>query len=116
MLLYTDASIEGLGRVLAQQDEDGKEHPIDYLSRSLSPAEKKSRMPGHRLVNQEATSLYQWDQVHSNHRSLSSPMALRLQGSKQETLPMVSRASTFQQLHGRQVPRGQEARQRRSTP
>jgi transposase InsO family protein len=39
-LLYTDASIEGLGCVLAQQDEEGKEHPIIYLSRSLSPAEK----------------------------------------------------------------------------
>lgn len=39
-LLYTDASIEGLGAILAQNADDGKEHPIAYISRSLSPAEK----------------------------------------------------------------------------
>lgn len=38
--LYTDASIEGLGAVLAQNDDEEKEHSIVYLSRSLTPAEK----------------------------------------------------------------------------
>lgn len=38
-LLYTDASNVGLGAVLAQQDEEGKEHPIIYLSRTLTAAE-----------------------------------------------------------------------------
>jgi hypothetical protein len=38
-LLYTDASNTGLGAVLAQQDSDGKEHPIVYLSRTLTAPE-----------------------------------------------------------------------------
>jgi transposase InsO family protein len=38
-LLYTDASGVGLGAVLAQHDDEGKEHPIIYLSRTLTPAE-----------------------------------------------------------------------------
>jgi hypothetical protein len=37
--LYTDASNYGLGAVLSQKDEEDHEHPIIYLSRSLSPAE-----------------------------------------------------------------------------
>ncbi|KAI5454141.1 hypothetical protein NCC49_005131 [Naganishia albida] len=38
-LLYTDACNVGLGAVLAQNDLEGKEHPIVYLSRTLTPAE-----------------------------------------------------------------------------
>lgn len=38
-ILHTDACITGLEAVLLQLDKDGKEHPIVYLSRSLSPAE-----------------------------------------------------------------------------
>ena len=38
-ILQTDASILGVGGVLGQKDDDGMEHPIVYLSRSLTPAE-----------------------------------------------------------------------------
>ena len=37
--LYTDASNYGLGAVLSQKDDEEHEHPIVYLSRSLTPAE-----------------------------------------------------------------------------
>ena len=37
--LYTDASIIGVGAVLAQKEEK-REHVIAYVSRTLNPAEK----------------------------------------------------------------------------
>ena len=39
-VLQTDASIKGLGVVLAQKEKDGRERVIGYASRSLSPEEK----------------------------------------------------------------------------
>lgn len=38
-ILQTDASIAGIGGILAQLDDDGKEHPVVFVSRSLTPAE-----------------------------------------------------------------------------
>ena len=38
-VLETDASIDGLGAVLSQTQEDGKLHPITYASRALTPVE-----------------------------------------------------------------------------
>ena len=39
-ILYTDACVTGLGAVLSQNDDAGQEHPIVFLSRSLTDAEK----------------------------------------------------------------------------
>ena len=39
-LLYTDTSYIGLGVILSQEDDQGKEKVISYLSRSLSIHEK----------------------------------------------------------------------------
>ena len=39
-LLETDASIEGIGAVLSQTQEDKRLHPVAFTSRSLSTAER----------------------------------------------------------------------------
>ena len=39
-IIRTDASFDGIGGVLLQKDEFGKERPIHYISRSLKPSEQ----------------------------------------------------------------------------
>ena len=39
-ILETDASVQGLGAVLSQEQPDRKVHPVAYASRALSPSER----------------------------------------------------------------------------
>ena len=51
-ILNTNASVNGLGVILSQKDAEGKEHPIWFASRTLSPAEKN-----YHITEQEALAV-----------------------------------------------------------
>ncbi|XP_078246503.1 uncharacterized protein LOC144588161 [Pogona vitticeps] len=40
VIIYTDASNSGVGAVLCQEDENGDQHPVSYLSRKLQKGER----------------------------------------------------------------------------
>ena len=52
-IIRTDASYEGIGGVLLQKDESEIEHPIHFISRSLTKAEKN-----YGITDLEGTALY----------------------------------------------------------
>ena len=43
VIIYTDASGEGVGAILKQPQSDGILHPVTYFSRKLKPAERKRK-------------------------------------------------------------------------
>src|ERR1044072_8309530 len=50
----TDVSKEGIGAVLVQKDKEGKEHPIAYFSKALTPCERN-----YDTTNMEALAVIQ---------------------------------------------------------
>ena len=52
-IIRTDASYEGIGGVLLQKDENDVEHPVHFVSRSLTKAEKN-----YGITDLEGTALY----------------------------------------------------------
>ncbi len=40
-ILHTDASVYAVGAILIQQDDSGIDHPVKYISKTLSPAQRK---------------------------------------------------------------------------
>lgn len=43
IIIYTDASIKGVGAVLKQKDENNQEKPVAYFSKKLSESQKKKK-------------------------------------------------------------------------
>ena len=52
-IIRTDACAEGIGGALLQKDEDGVEHPIHYISRTLTKAERN-----YSTTDLEGTAVY----------------------------------------------------------
>jgi hypothetical protein len=42
--IFTDASIEGMGAILKQTQQNGEEKPVAYFSRKLNETQKKKRL------------------------------------------------------------------------
>ena len=64
-VLETDASLDGLGAILGQKQEDGHVHPVAYASRSLNPHEKnysitRARNPWVSVGSQTLQTLSTW--------------------------------------------------------
>ena len=89
-ILYTDASRIGLGAVLSQLDQNGKERVVAYASRSLSQAEKNYSATELEFLAIIWTVLYKFNHylresqftVYTDHKPLVSIVGLKepLQG------------------------------------
>ena len=66
-VLETDASVQGVGAVLAQREDDQQLHPIAYASRALSPSEKKYD------ITELETLAVMWALTHFHHIYMATP-------------------------------------------
>ncbi len=56
-ILDTDASNHAIGAVLSQKGADGREHVIDYGSRTLDKAERNYSTTRREVIHQEVCSV-----------------------------------------------------------
>ena len=77
--IYTDASLEGIGAILKQIQEDGKEKPVAYFSKKLNETQKRKKaIYLECLAIKEAIKYWQhwligrYFEVHSDHKPLEN--------------------------------------------
>ena len=86
-LLSTDASNTGIGAILKQHDEQGKEKVIAYTSRTLNKPEQnysttEKEMFSNRLRHLPVPAILVWQRIHDNHGSLRSMLSHEVEKSK----------------------------------
>lgn len=77
--IYTDASLEGIGAILKQTQDDGKEKPVAYFSKKLNETQKKKKaIYLECLAIKEAIKYWQhwligkYFEIYSDHKPLAN--------------------------------------------
>ncbi|KAK2574884.1 hypothetical protein KPH14_012883, partial [Odynerus spinipes] len=77
--IYTDASLQGIGAVLKQTQEDGKDKPVAYFSKKLNETQKRKKaIYLECLAIKEAIKYWQhwligrYFEIHSDHKPLEN--------------------------------------------
>jgi len=90
-ILHVDWSCKAIGAVLSQKDDEGREYPIAFASRLLTPAEQRyAPLEGECLALVWATHKFRYYLhgrqflVHTDHKSLEWLQSTRFDNNKVE--------------------------------